>query len=213
MSNIHVGSLSTEPSSRLSKTFFRLIEEYKKTIAAKIEAQRPFIEEGITNHVANQLKPYLDTINKLYEMGFLDECGFYEKSRSIGLNGFTTNSKKLKETLNTDAVLYMNDNKINFNNLDVEIMHKIKEVENLVNSEETICLNVESFVNAIANKYGTVNYMLTQFPELAFVYPDRNKAWKPNPNYKVTPRNSFENPDIIIKFLGNCALEGITYEH
>ena len=67
----------------------------------------------------------------------------------------------------------------------------------------------------VCNSYGTVKYMLTQFPELRNLVPSMYRPdtfWRPNMHYKVTPRSSFSNCDALTLYISNLLIQGGTYE-
>ena len=89
-------------------------------------------------------------------------------------------------------------------------LQKIKTREHEEGLMDKQYSDVEALSAAVINKFGSVKYLLTQFPELKDIFRySINKNWKPNPSYKVPPRSSFENCDAFIHFLGGCAMEGI----
>ena len=64
---------------------------------------------------------------------------------------------------------------------------------------------------AVCKDFGTVNYMLTQFPELSVLCAG-DAGWKPNNNYKVKTRDQFEDNDALLIFLANARIEGCLNE-
>lgn len=60
----------------------------------------------------------------------------------------------------------------------------------------------------ICNSYGSLRYVLTQFPELK-PFLKNMPVGEVNPRYKVKPRSAFRNPDAILKFFGEASIEGI----
>lgn len=68
--------------------------------------------------------------------------------------------------------------------------------------------NAKDLMQKICSTYGSYKYILTQFPELQ-VFVENTDLGPINPHYRVRPRSSFNNPDSILKFLGEAAMEGI----
>lgn len=95
-----------------------------------------------------------------------------------------------------------------------ELIDKLDLLFSEIDSSIKLGDKAQELANEVCKKFGTVNYVLTQFPELNLIFKDMEfSRWKPNKYYKVPPRSSFENCDSFIQLFGNLAMEGIKIEN
>jgi len=91
-----------------------------------------------------------------------------------------------------------------------EIRTRYDEITLILKQVEDKNTDAHLLSEEIVKSYGTVKYMLTQFPELGCFF-DVDSSFKPNPHYKVRPRSSFTNPDAFITLFANARIMGVTW--
>lgn len=200
-----------------SRKLTREIDVLSSNLGKEHLKQRKAIDDDlkgrILEEVVNYLTPYVETIKMFREKGIISEDwrssgGIKFKDHPL-IRGFPPSDiGKLRELFG---------GKIHYMELDPEevINNKIllEDLKKRLIDNERINVirnNATKLTNEVVNSYGTVKYLLTQFPELKEIYSyEYDPTWKPNPNYKIKPRSAFENNNAFVLLLGECAMFGI----
>lgn len=90
----------------------------------------------------------------------------------------------------------------------LSLIKAIDEVNKNPNHISKMYDEANKLLTEICNSYGSLRYVLTQFPELK-PFLKNMPVGEINPRYKVKPRSAFKNPDAILKFFGEASIEGI----
>jgi hypothetical protein len=181
---------------------------YSEVVVKKEDKQKPEIEEALVSFLVSEITPYKEVMKELLERGFISARKGYVSDDEY--KGFTISTSALSSQLDM-KLPHLDFSALSFDDFDKTIVDKIDRIEENHKMDIDVRFhNIDNLIKEIEKEYGTVNYMLTQFPELSSFFSSRDKQWKPNPNYKVKPRSSFKNSECLVQFFGNCALEGIT---
>jgi hypothetical protein len=176
---------------RLSSTSI----ENRKTLDSEI------IEE-LTQCFCHYVELYKPKLEDLYASGLVTP----RSNRSYYIRGFRILEEKVYERIHI-RLPECNTSRIKFV-LPVILEEKIVARETEIARIEQIWRSASALWDIVKCNYGSIKYMLTQFPELKQIIAIESN-WKPNPHYKVKPRSSFDNPDAFIKLFGECAMFGI----
>lgn len=162
----------------------------------------PLLERDLYNYFL----PHIENINALHRAKLITKNND-EFELKINKSIFIIPTNRIRDKLDGNMTRVSKD--FSYNTFaSTEARELIAVLDNEKTRLDQISKNARTLIKEIISMYGSYKYMLSQFPELNQILKLNLGDWKPNRNYSVPMRNSFNNCEAFVELFIEAKMLG-----